>query len=98
MKHLSLLVLLIFAFACCAGSLSGQETLPELTDSIAESSDQLSVGNDDGSLHQTIKIKFIEGSALFMSFIALTLIVGLAFCLERIIYLYLALVNTGKLL
>jgi biopolymer transport protein ExbB len=99
MKHyLSLAALLVLAFVCCSVSLSGQETLPELTDSIAETVDQLSAENDDASLHQTIKIKFIEGSALFMSFIALALIVGLAFCLERIIYLNLAQVNTGKLL
>jgi biopolymer transport protein ExbB len=50
------------------------------------------------SLHQAIKTKFIEGSALFMSLIALTLIVGLAFGLERIIYLNLAQINVRKFL
>jgi biopolymer transport protein ExbB len=52
----------------------------------------------DDSIHQEIKLKFIEGSAFFMSFIALALIVGLAFCLERIIYLNLSQINTRKLL
>jgi biopolymer transport protein ExbB len=50
------------------------------------------------TIHQAIKIKFIEGSAFFMSFIALALIAGLAFCLERIIYLNLSEINTQKLL
>jgi biopolymer transport protein ExbB len=72
----------------------GQEILPELTDSI----DQSSVTIGENQIHQTIKVKFIEGSALFMSFIALVLIVGLAFCLERIIYLNLAQIDTKKLL
>ena len=52
----------------------------------------------DSNIHQAIKTKFIEGSAFFMSFIALALIIGLAFCLERIIYLNLSQVNTKKLL
>ena len=52
----------------------------------------------EGGLHQFIKTKFVEGSALFMSFIALSLIIGLSFCLERIIYLNLAQINTKKFL
>lgn len=43
-----------------------------------------------GSMHQALKVKFIEGGAGFMSSIAICLILGLAFCLERIIYLSLA--------
>ena len=49
-------------------------------------------------LHKTMKIKFIEGNAGFMSLLALLLIFGLALCIERIIYLSLATVNTKKLL
>jgi len=49
-------------------------------------------------LHKTLKIKFIEGNAGFMSLLALLLIFGLALCIERIIYLSLASVNTKKLL
>ncbi len=48
--------------------------------------------------HQALKIKFIEGSANFMSLVAITLVLGLAFCLERIIYLNLADNNPTKLL
>jgi biopolymer transport protein ExbB len=50
------------------------------------------------SFHQAMKTKFIEGSADFMSLIAIALILGLAFVLERIIYLNLADTNADKLL
>ena len=52
----------------------------------------------DQSFHQALKIKFIEGSADFMSLIMIPMIIGLAFVLERIIYLNLADTNTDKLL
>jgi len=41
-------------------------------------------------LHKMMKVKFIEGSAFFMSFVSASLIFGLAFCIERIIYLNLS--------
>ena len=34
-----------------------------------------------------LKTKFIEGDAGFMSLVAIALVLGLAFCIERIIYL-----------
>jgi len=51
-----------------------------------------------GGFHQALKIKFIEGGASFMSIIALVFILGLAFSLERIIYLSLADVDSQTLL
>jgi biopolymer transport protein ExbB len=51
-----------------------------------------------GSMHQALKTKFIEGSPDFMSLIAIALILGLAFVLERIIYLNLADTNAKKML
>ncbi|MBO5428084.1 MAG: MotA/TolQ/ExbB proton channel family protein [Prevotella sp.] len=52
----------------------------------------------DESMHEALKAKFIEGNPLFMSFVAITLIIGLTFCIERIIYLALADINTKKFL
>ncbi|MEG1403835.1 MAG: MotA/TolQ/ExbB proton channel family protein, partial [Bacteroides sp.] len=52
----------------------------------------------EGGIHQALKTKFIEGGADFMSLVAIALIFGLAFCLERIIYLNLAETNSDKLL
>ena len=54
---------------------------------------------DEGEgLHKTIKIKFIEGSAGFMSLVAIAMIFGLALCIERIIFLSLSEINSKKLL
>ena len=50
------------------------------------------------TFHQELKTKFIEGGADFMALVAITLILGLAICLERIIYLNLANVNPDQLL
>jgi len=50
------------------------------------------------SFHQVVKQKFIEGGAEFMGIVLFCLIMGLALCIERIIYLNLATTNTEKLL
>jgi biopolymer transport protein ExbB len=50
------------------------------------------------ALHKTLKTKFIEGGAFFMALTLITLIIGLGFCIERIIYLSLSKTNTKKLL
>lgn len=52
----------------------------------------------DKSFHQVIKDKFIEGDAGFMSFVLICLILGLAVCIERILYLTMSTSNTKKLL
>ena len=49
-------------------------------------------------LHEQLKNKFVEGDPRFMSLVALVLVLGLALCIERIIYLTLAEINTKKLL
>ena len=54
-------------------------------------------GVEEG-LHQALKVKFIEGSPEFMSPIALVLIIGMAFVLERTVYLNLADKNTNKMM
>ena len=50
------------------------------------------------SFHQIIKEKFIQGGPGFMGIVLICLILGLALCIERIIYLNLATTNTDKLL
>lgn len=84
--------------------LSAQETTDEQTEQVtpAEAETNADVeevaapavsledSSNDGGFHQALKVKFIEGGAGFMSLVALALILGLAFCLERIIYLSLA--------
>ncbi len=68
---------------------------------VDETEDVVDQANEDaeqGQLHRVIKEKFIEGGPMFMSFVLLALILGLALSIERIIYLNLADVNTEKLL
>ena len=45
---------------------------------------------EEGGIHKELKTKFIEGDAGFMSLPAIALVIGLAFCIERIVYLSLA--------
>ena len=49
-------------------------------------------------IHKQLKVKFIEGSAGFMSLVAIAMIFGLALCIERIIFLSLSEINSKKLL
>ena len=61
-------------------------------------SDSTLVAEENTGFHQELKTKFIEGSAGFMSLVALALVIGLAFCIERIIYLTLSEINAKKLM
>lgn len=56
------------------------------------------VVEEEPTFHQILKTKFIEGGAGFMGIVLLALILGLALCIERIIYLFLADTNTGSFL
>ena len=55
-------------------------------DTIAENK----MTEENQSFHQILKTKFIEGGAGFMGIVLLTLILGLALCIERILYLHAA--------
>lgn len=50
------------------------------------------------SFHQEVKRLFIDGDPRFMSFVLICLILGLALCIERIVYLNMSTTNTQKLL
>lgn len=73
----------------------GDASLEEaLADAGADDAD---MAEDEGAgLHKTLKTMFIEGSAGFMSLVAIALVVGLAFCIERIIYLTLSEINAKR--
>lgn len=62
----------------------------------AAATQQLAEENE--SMHEMLKTKFIQGNPLFMSLVAIALIIGLTFCIERIVYLALANINTKKFL
>ena len=51
-----------------------------------------------GGVHHRLKKMFIDGTPLFMSLVALALVLGLAFCIERITYLTLSEINAKRLM
>ena len=57
---------------------------------------ELSDTEEEQGIHQSLKVKFIEVNAGFMSLVALALVLGLAFCIERIIYLSLSEINAKR--
>lgn len=83
----------LFAIVALMGVLIfGSTELAQAQDAVAQT-EQVAA---EGGIHKEIKIKFIEGTASFMSLVAIALVIGLAFCIERIIYLSLAEINTKK--
>jgi len=74
-------------------------TTTEKVDMAADQEEVAAAAAEEGkSLHSQLKQKFIEGNPFFMSFVLITLILGLAFAIERVLYLNLATTNTKKLL
>ena len=90
-----------------AAATSVESGLPASSASSSPSPEEL-IGADDlaeleamaaqTGLHEKLKSKFVEGSPGFMSLVALALVLGLAFCVERIIYLTLSEVNARRLM
>lgn len=77
-------------------SVAPEQAAPAVEEATAPA-DQ-AVAEENVSFHQNLKTKFIEGGADFMALVAITLVLGLAFCLERIIYLNLSDVNPTSML
>lgn len=73
---------------------------PEQSEQVAPATDEAEAPAvvEETSMHKELKTKFIEGDAGFMSLVAIALVLGLAFCIERIIYLSLAEINAKKLM
>ena len=53
---------------------------------------------ENGGFHKQLKTKFIDGNVGFMSLVALALVLGLAFCIERILYLMMSEIKANKLM
>ena len=82
-----------------ADSLGADDTQAEATDTADMAADLEGIDDEEPlSFHQVLKTKFIEGSAGFMSLVALALVLGLAFCVERIIFLTLSEIDAKKMM
>ena len=109
MRQLIAIFAIIFSLNGFAQTVSSDSTLIDstqteamLADSAlideAEATDIDEMGMEDESLHMQLKSKFVDGSPLFMSLVALALVLGLAFCIERIVYLTLSEINAKKMM
>ena len=79
-----------------------EEAADNTVDAVEEAAQDVStttvVEEEGPSMFQVLKKNFIDGGWAFMSLVLITLILGLAFCIERILTLNLATTNTDKLL
>lgn len=87
-----------FAAPADTASVSADTTAADAVsaDTAAIAPTEIDDQQDEGTSHNVLKEKFIEGNASFMSLVALALVLGLAFCIERIIYLSLSEINAKK--
>ena len=104
MKKFFMILAAIATMAFTASIASAQEAAPaeEATEQVAEApATDVAIAQEapeEVPITQAIKSKFIEGGAAFMSLIVLCLIFGLAFSIERILYLSFSKTNTKALL
>ena len=96
-RYLLFLSLSLFVFSLSVFSSVQEGDTIDLSDEllIAGQIQEAELLQDD-SIYQKLKIKFIEGNPYFMGVISLTFVLGLAFSIERIIYLNLADINSKK--
>ncbi|MCR4919742.1 MAG: MotA/TolQ/ExbB proton channel family protein [Prevotella sp.] len=104
----ALLAVLLLLFSCgMAAQVDSVVTAAIMDDSMAVSDDELSeesLMSESESVtagigfHQQLKDKFEEGGTGFMSLVAAALVLGLACCIERIVYLSLSEIDAKKLL
>ena len=72
--------------------LEAQEEVVSTTDDAAEEEST----DEEAGFTSTLKKKFIEGDPFWMGIVLIALIIGIALCIERIVYLNLSSINTKK--
>jgi len=79
-------------------AMEAAEEAPAQEEAAPATTEEETAVEEDMSFHQVLKEKFIEGGPEFMGIVLITLILGLAICIERILYLNMATPNAKKLL
>ena len=102
MKKIFMFLAVMGVMAFSAQNAAAQEqtadtTATEVAAPAAETAEVLD-GPQEVPMHQALKTKFIEGGAGFMALVIACLILGLALCIERILYLAFSKTNTKNLL
>jgi biopolymer transport protein ExbB len=107
MKKKITILLVMIGLTGFTQTLSAQADSLAITDSLAQADSLTEVlladgmadtDPEEGGFHKQLKTKFIDGNAGFMSLVALALVLGLAFCIERIIYLTLSEIKSYRLM
>ena len=101
MKKVFMFLAVMGVMAFSAQNAAAQDEQPAdttATEMVAEATEATDELPEEVPMHQALKTKFIEGGAGFMALVIACLILGLALCIERILYLALSKTNTKKLL
>ena len=95
-----LAVMGVMAFSAQNVAAQDETAEPTATEEIAAPAEEAAAleAPEEVPMHQALKTKFIEGDAKFMALVIVCLILGLALCIERILYLGFSKTNTKKLL
>ena len=102
MKKIFMFLAVMGVMAFSAQNVAAQDETaePTATEEIAAPAEEAAAleAPEEVPMHQALKTKFIEGGAGFMALVIACLILGLALCIERILYLGFSKTNTKKLL
>ena len=100
MKKIFMFLAVMGVMAFSAQNAAAQDAVADTTatEMVAEATEATDELPEEVPMHQALKTKFIEGGAGFMALVIACLILGLALCIERILYLALSKTNTKKLL
>jgi len=101
MKKIFMFLAVMGVMAFSAQNAAAQDEQPAdttATEVVTEATEATDALPEEVPMHQALKTKFIEGGAGFMALVIACLILGLALCIERILYLSFSKTNTKKLL
>ena len=101
MKKIFMFLAVMGVMAFSAQNAAAQDEQPAdttATEVVTEATEATDALPEEVPMHQALKTKFIEGGAGFMALVIACLILGLALCIERILYLALSKTNTKSLL
>lgn len=90
-------VVMMFGLSTTATASTTANTTSAITTFISQDEAAAATTTQELTFHQELKKRFIEGGPVFMSFVLICLILGLAIAIERIIYLNLSTTNSKKL-
>jgi len=95
MKRLFSILAIVFLMA--TGTVNATTNAATVATTVVTATQDDAADAQELGFHQELKKRFIEGGPGFMGIVLLCLILGLAICIERIIFLNLSTTNTKKL-